>query len=52
MFPLRKAYVEKLMREVGFQTIKHYADFKETYHQDDPDFYIHVAEKRYPEEPV
>ncbi len=50
MCPIRKAYVENLMREVGFQTITTYADFQETYKQDDPDFYIHVAEKRYPNE--
>ncbi len=47
MFPLRKTYVEKLMQEVGFQTIHSYADFQETYRQDDPDFFIHIAEKRY-----
>lgn len=50
MYPLRKAYVEKLMREVGFQTITTYADFQETYHQNDPDFYVHVAEKCYPKD--
>jgi len=49
MFPLRKAYVERLMYEVGFQSVKSYADFQETYHQDSPDFYIHVAEKFYDE---
>jgi SAM-dependent methyltransferase len=47
MFPLRKAYVEKLMREVGFQTIHSYADFQETYRQETPDFFIHIAEKGY-----
>lgn len=52
MFPIRKAYVERLMREVGFQTVNTYGDFQETYHQKDPDFYIHVAEKRYPNEEV
>jgi len=35
------------MREVGFQSIKTYGDFKETYLADDPDFFIHVAEKSY-----
>lgn len=50
MYPLRKAYVENLMREVGFQTITTYADFQETYKHDDPDFFVHVAEKRYPNE--
>jgi glycine/sarcosine N-methyltransferase len=47
MFPLRKAYVQKLMREVGFQTITTYGDFKETYRDAEPDFFIHVAEKAY-----
>jgi len=50
MFPLRSRYMENLMHEVGFQQIKTYADFQETYAQADPDFFIHVAEKRYPNE--
>ena len=50
MFPLRKNYTRKLLHEVGFQTIKTYGDFQETYHQEDPDFFIHVAEKRYSDE--
>ncbi len=50
MFPLRKAYVRRLMREVGFQTIDTYGDFKETYHEAEPDFFIHVACKKYIEE--
>lgn len=51
MFPLRKAYTQRLMREVGFQRISTYGDFKETYHDIEPDFFIHVAEKLYIEEP-
>lgn len=47
MFPLRKEYVRRLMREVGFQRIDTYGDFQETYHGDQPDFYIHIAEKAY-----
>jgi len=47
MFPLRKAYVERLMYEVGFQSVTTYSDFQETYHQQNPDFFIHVAEKSY-----
>jgi len=47
MFPLRKAYVQRLMREVGFQTIETLGDFKETYKELEPDFFIHVAEKAY-----
>jgi len=50
MFPLRKRYVEDLMLQVGFQTVTTYGDFQETYHQDDPDFFIHIAEKRYSNE--
>jgi glycine/sarcosine N-methyltransferase len=47
MFPLRKDYVRNLMCEVGFQRVKTYGDFQETYHTDEPDFFIHVAEKSY-----
>jgi len=51
MFPLRKDYTTKLMHEVGFQRIDTYGDFQETYHEEDPDFFVHVAEKEYiPEE--
>jgi len=47
MFPLRKNYVRNLMREVGFQTIETFGDFKETYKEIEPDFFIHFAEKAY-----
>ncbi|MEJ2761167.1 MAG: class I SAM-dependent methyltransferase [Gammaproteobacteria bacterium] len=47
MFPLRKDYVRRLMKEVGFQRITTYGDFKETYRETEPDFFIHVAEKAY-----
>ncbi|NJP06729.1 MAG: class I SAM-dependent methyltransferase [Chloroflexaceae bacterium] len=47
MFPLRKRYVKRLMHEVGFQQVRTFGDFKETYHETEPDFFIHVAEKRY-----
>jgi glycine/sarcosine/dimethylglycine N-methyltransferase len=47
MFPLRKDYVRRLMREVGFQKIDSYGDFQETYGTESPDFWIHVAEKTY-----
>lgn len=50
MFPLRKDYVRKLMGEVGFQQVKTYADFQETHRVEDPDFFIHVAEKLYKNE--
>jgi glycine/sarcosine N-methyltransferase len=49
MYPLRKRYVRRLLREVGFQRITTYGDFKETYRDTEPDFFIHVAEKRYVE---
>jgi sarcosine/dimethylglycine N-methyltransferase len=47
MFPLRKKYLRGLMREVGFQHIDTYGDYMETYKEDDPDFFTHVAEKVY-----
>lgn len=47
MFPLRKDYVRRLLREVGFQRIETYGDFQETYRDNDPDFFIHIAEKAY-----
>ena len=47
MFPLRKDYTQRLMFEVGFQNIETFGDFQETYPDEDPDFYIHVAEKAY-----
>ena len=47
MFPLRKRYVRRLVKEVGFQKVKTYGDFQESYEEDDPDFFIHVAEKTY-----
>jgi len=47
MFPLRRSYVQRLMREVGFQAVTTYGDFKETYRETEPDFFVHVAEKRY-----
>ena len=50
MFPLRKNYVRKLMGEVGFQQVKTYADFQETHRVEDPDFFVHTAEKRYENE--
>lgn len=47
MFPLRKEYVKRLMKEVGFQHIETYGDYQETYHENEPDFFTHVAEKKY-----
>lgn len=47
MFPLRKDYMRRLMRDVGFQRIETFGDFQETYSKHEPDFFIHVAEKAY-----
>mgnify|MGYP006276169549 CR=1 FL=1 len=47
MYPLRKDYTRRLMHEVGFQSIDTFGDFQETYRDQDPDFFIHVAEKLY-----
>lgn len=47
MFPLRKNYTRQLLKEAGFQRIKTYGDFQETYQETDPDFFIHIAEKVY-----
>jgi SAM-dependent methyltransferase len=49
MFPLRRNYTRKLMQEVGFQTIDTFGDFLETFPDQDPDFFVHVAEKEYKE---
>jgi glycine/sarcosine N-methyltransferase len=35
---------------VGFQQIETYGDFQETYREEEPDFFVHVAEKQYIEE--
>lgn len=47
MFPLRKAYMQELMHQVGFQKVISYGDFQSNYREQDPDFFIHVAEKSY-----
>lgn len=49
MYPLRREYMRRLMQDVGFTQVETYADFQETYHIEDPDFFIHVAEKKYVE---
>ncbi len=43
--PIRKNYVRRLLSEAGFERVRTYGDFQETYAEDDPDFFIHVAEK-------
>lgn len=45
MYPLRKNYTRRLIREAGFAAVKTYGDFQETYQEADPDFFVHVAEK-------
>lgn len=50
MFPLRVNYVRQLMKEVGFQDIVTYGDFQEDYKDAVPDFFVHVASKKYTEE--
>ena len=45
MFPLRYGYVRRLMSEVGFQKITSFGDYQRDF--ENPDFYIHVAEKEY-----
>ena len=45
MCPIRKDYMRRLLREAGFERVRTYGDFQETYAEDEPDFFIHVAEK-------
>lgn len=46
MFPLRRRYVQNLLKEAGFEKIHTYGDFQAEFDEDEPDFFIHVAEKR------
>ncbi len=43
--PIRKNYTRRLLTEAGFSRVRTYGDFQETYAEDEPDFFIHVAEK-------
>ncbi len=45
MFPLRKDYVRRLIRETGFGRVQTYGDFQETYDEHESNFFVHVAEK-------
>ncbi len=45
MFPLRKNYVRRLIREAGFERVRTYGDFQETYQENEPDFFVHIAQK-------
>jgi hypothetical protein len=43
--PIRKNYMRRLLQEAGFQRVRTYGDFQETYAENEPDFFVHVAEK-------
>jgi len=45
MLPLRKDRVRRLLREAGFEGVRTYGDFQESYQENAPDVFIHVAEK-------
>jgi sarcosine/dimethylglycine N-methyltransferase len=45
MFPIRKEYVRRLLREAGFERVRTYGDFQESIADSEPDFFVHVAEK-------
>ncbi|MCF3933654.1 methyltransferase domain-containing protein [Acuticoccus sp. M5D2P5] len=45
MCPIRKNYTRRLLHEAGFQRVRTYGDFQETYQEAEPDFFVHVAEK-------
>jgi SAM-dependent methyltransferase len=45
LYPIRKNYMRRLLSEAGFQRVRTYGDFQESYAESDPDFFIHVAEK-------
>ena len=50
MYPLRTDYMRKLLKEIGFQRVTTYGDFHDTYKQNEPDFFVHIAEKSYTKE--
>jgi SAM-dependent methyltransferase len=43
--PIRKNYVRRLLGQAGFERVRTYGDFQETYADDEPDFFVHIAEK-------
>ena len=51
MFPLRKKYMRNLLLESGFRTVETFGDFQETFHDDEPDFFVHVVKKSYAKNP-
>ena len=46
--PIRKNYVRRLLSEAGFERVRTYGDFQETYAENEPDFFIHIVEKSKP----
>ncbi|MFT7214610.1 MAG: SAM-dependent methyltransferase [Granulosicoccus sp.] len=50
MFPLRKKYMQGLLKQSGFQAVQTFGDFQETYAEDEPDFFVHIAQKAYLDE--
>jgi glycine/sarcosine/dimethylglycine N-methyltransferase len=48
MFPLRKNYMRRLLKEAGFQRVHTYGDFQDTFQDTEPDYFIHIAEKGMP----
>ena len=47
--PIRRNYVRRLLSEAGFERVRTYGDFQETYAENEPDFFIHIAEKSRPD---
>ncbi|HRP69560.1 MAG TPA: class I SAM-dependent methyltransferase [Turneriella sp.] len=47
MYPLRRQYMRRLLLEVGFQRVVTYGDFQASFDKDDPDFLVHIAEKKF-----
>lgn len=45
MYPLRKSYMRRLIREAGFERVRTFGDFQEEFDDAEPDFFIQVAEK-------
>lgn len=45
MCPIRKDYTRRLLQEAGFERVRTYGDFQSSYNDEEPDFFIHVAEK-------
>jgi SAM-dependent methyltransferase len=44
-YPLRKEETRSLLREAGFQSVHTFGDFHETYRDDEPEFFVHLAKK-------